>query len=93
MLQNVFTDLQVSKPPVLVPDTYVCEVNHGRMELVSPARLLYAGLSLDYSSVLGWVYHSYNVCWNQMVDESLVRPAESDFYFCFNVSEASVAGF
>lgn len=54
VIQNVFTDLQVSKPPVLVPDTYVRlrEGKHGCMELVSPARLLYAGLSLDYSSVL-----------------------------------------
>lgn len=62
------------------------------MELVSPARLLYAGLSLDYSSALAWAYGSY-MCWNLMEDESLVRPAESDFYFCFNVSGASVAGF
>lgn len=64
---------------MLVPDTYVRlrEGKHSCMDLFPQD----GSYMLDYSSVLARVYRSYMVCWNQMVDASLVHPAVSDLYF------------
>lgn len=52
-MQTVVTDLHVSEPLVLVPHMYdwLCDGKHFCMEIVSPTRLLNAGLLLDYAVV------------------------------------------